>query len=142
MSNNTLSYLAPLGRVLIAFIFIAAGFSKFGDIAGTMAYTASGGLPGVLGIAAAALEVAGGFAILLGWQTRAAALVLAAFTLVAGVLYHYLPAQGLEGFDQVLQLTMFNKNLAIAGGLLVLAAQGAGRLSLDARRGDVALAAA
>ena len=68
-------------------------------------------------------------------QVRWAALGLAAFTLVAGVLYHYLPAQGLEGWDGMLQVLMFQKNVAIAGGLMVLAGLGAGQLSLDARQG-------
>jgi putative oxidoreductase len=133
---NTLSYLAPVGRVLIAFVFVTAGLAKFGDLAGTMAYTASAGLPGFLGIAAGLLEVGAGLAILVGWQARWAALALAAFSLVTGLLYHYLPAQGLEGMERMLQLTMWNKNLVIVGGLLLLAANGAGRVSLDARRGD------
>jgi putative oxidoreductase len=105
-----------------------------------MAYTASGGLPGVFGLGAGALELLGGLAILVGWQTRWAALGLAGFALVAGYLYHYLPAQGLEGFDAVLQTLMFQKNLAIAGGLLVLAGLGGGALSLDARQGRLVAA--
>lgn len=131
---------ALLGRLLIAVVFVPAGFAKFGDVAGTMAYTASGGLPGVFGLGAGALELLAGLAVLVGWQTRWAALALAGFTLLAGVLYHYIPAQGLEGWDAVLQTLMFQKNLAIAGGLLVLSALGAGALSLDARQGRVAAA--
>lgn len=139
MANlSSLSVLA--GRALIASVFIPAGVSKFGDVAGTMAYTTSSGLPGFLGVAAAVLEIAAGVAILVGWQTRWAALALAAFTVLAGYLYHYLPAQGLEGFDALLQTLMFQKNLGIAGGLLVLAGFGAGALSLDARQGRAALA--
>lgn len=126
---------ALAGRVLIALVFIPAGLGKFGDIAGTMAYTASGGLPGIFGVGAGALEFFAGLAILVGWQTRWAAFGLAGFALVAGYLYHYLPAQGLEGFDAVLQTLMFQKNLAIAGGLLVLAGFGGGALSLDTRQG-------
>ncbi|MCB1333832.1 MAG: DoxX family protein, partial [Roseivivax sp.] len=78
--------------------------------------------------------------ILVGWQTRWAALGLAGFALLAGYLYHYIPAQGLEGFDAVLQTLMFQKNLAIAGGLLILAGLGAGGLSLDARQGRLVAA--
>jgi putative oxidoreductase len=138
--NNIANLAALAGRVLVALVFIPAGLGKFGDIAGTMAYTASGGLPGVLGLGAGALELLGGLAILVGWQTRWAALGLAGFALVAGYLYHYLPAQGLEGFDAVLQTLMFQKNLAIAGGLLVLAGLGGGALSLDARQGRLVAA--
>jgi putative oxidoreductase len=133
--TNIASLAALAGRVLIAIFFVSAGLAKFGDLAGTMAYTASGGLPGVFGLGAAGLELAAGLAILVGWQTRWAALGLAAFALATGYLYHYLPAQGLEGFDAVLQTLMFQKNLAIAGGLLVLAGLGGGALSLDARQG-------
>jgi len=133
--NNLASIPALVGRALIAFVFVPAGLAKFGDIAGTMAYTASGGLPGFFGLGAAALELFAGLAILVGWQTRWAAFGLAAFALVAGYLYHYLPAQGLEGMDAYLQGLMFQKNVAIAGGLLALAGLGAGALSLDARQG-------
>jgi putative oxidoreductase len=132
--TNTASLSALLGRVLIAAFFLPAGFAKLGDIAGNMAYTASGGLPGWFVLPVIALEILGGLAILVGWQTRWAALGLAAFSLVAGWLYHYLPAQGLEGWDAMLQVLMFQKNVAIAGGLLVLAGLGAGQLSLDARQ--------
>jgi len=125
---------ALAGRVLIAATFVPAGFAKLGDIGGSMAYTASGGLPGWFAVPALALEILAGLAILVGWQTRWAALGLAAFAVVAGILYHYIPAQGLEGFDAVLQTLMFQKNLAITGGLLVLAGLGAGRISLDARQ--------
>jgi putative oxidoreductase len=132
--TNTASLSALLGRVLIAAFFLPAGFAKLGDIAGNMAYTASGGLPGWFVLPVIALEILGGLAILVGWQTRWAALGLAAFSLVAGWLYHYLPAQGREGWDAMLQVLMFQKNVAIAGGLLVLAGLGAGQLSLDARQ--------
>jgi putative oxidoreductase len=136
--TNFASVSALVGRVLIALFFILAGFAKLGDIAGNMAYTASGGLPGWFVFPALGLEIAAGLAVLVGWQTRLAALGLAAFVLATGVLYHYLPAQSLEGFDALLQTLMFQKNLAIAGGLLVLAALGAGQLSLDARHGRAA----
>lgn len=133
--TNTASLTALAGRALIAFFFVSAGFGKFGDLAGNMAYTASAGLPGGFVYPAIALEILGGLAILVGWQTRTAALGLAAFSLGAGYLYHYLPAQGLEGWDALLQILMFQKNVAIAGGLMVLAGLGAGQWSLDARQG-------
>ena len=139
--TNTASLTALAGRVLIALIFIPAGFGKLGDIAGNMAYTASGGLPGWFVFPALGLEILAGLAILVGWQTRWAALGLAGFALVSGLLYHYLPAQSLEGWDAMLQMLMFQKNVAIAGGLLVLAGLGAGQLSLDAREDPQAVAA-
>ena len=80
--TNFASLSALAGRVLLAFFFVPAGFAKLGDIAGNMAYTASGGLPGWFVFPALALEIVAGLAILVGWQTRWAALGLAAFTVV------------------------------------------------------------
>jgi putative oxidoreductase len=139
-TTTTTSGLVLLGRALLAYIFITAGFSKFGDLAGTMAYTASGGLPGIFGVLAAALEVIGGIAVLVGFQTRWAALALAAFSIAAGYLYHYVPSLALTGMEQFVQQTMFWKNVSIAGGFLVLAAFGPGALSVDARQGRAVVA--
>jgi len=132
--TNTSSLLALAARVLLAFMFILAGWGKLGDISGSMAYTASGGLPGVLVFPAIAVELLGGLAVLVGWQTRWAALALAGFTVLTAILYHYVPALGLEGYDRLAQILNFQKNLAIAGGFLALAAFGAGSYALDARR--------
>lgn len=131
--TNASSAGALAARVLLAFMFILAGWGKLGDISGTMAYTASGGLPGVLAFPAIAIELLGGLAVLVGWQTRWASLALALFCVVAAVFFHYLPAQGLEGMERMGQIISFQKNLAIAGGFLALAVLGAGRYSLDAR---------
>jgi putative oxidoreductase len=138
--TNVASLAALIGRVLIAYVFVSAGLAKLGDIPGSMAYTASGGLPGFFAIPALALEILGGLAILVGWQTRAAAWALAAFAVVAGLLFHYLPAQSLDGMNAYVQILMFQKNLVIAGGLLVLGAFGPGALSIEARQGRAALA--
>jgi putative oxidoreductase len=133
-STSTASALVLVGRVLLSFMFIMAGFSKLGDVSGTMAYTASGGIPGFLGVPAIALEILGGLAVLVGWQTRWAALALAAFCVAAGFLFHYVPAQSLQGMEQFAQMSAFYKNVTIAGGFLVLAAFGPGAYALDARR--------
>ena len=132
---NASSLSALAGRVLLAAFFVPAGFAKLGDLAGNAAFTASGGLPGWFVFPALALEILAGLAILVGWQTRWAALGLAAFAVVAGILYHYIPAQGLEPAQAFVQTLLFQKNIAIAGGLLVIAGLGAGALSLDARQG-------
>jgi putative oxidoreductase len=139
--TTSASSAALLGRILLASMFILAGVSKLGDVAGTVAYTASGGIPGFFAFPAIALEILAGTALLVGWQTRWAALALAAFTVAAGVLYHYVPTLSAEGMEAMVQTVMFQKNLAIAGGLLVLAALGPGALSADARqRGRLASA--
>jgi putative oxidoreductase len=131
-----------VARILLAFMFVLAGFGKLGDVSGTMAYTASGGIPGVLAIPAIGVEILAGLAILAGWQVRPAALALAAFTVVAGYLFHYVPAQGLEGFAAMSEMNHFYKNLAIAGGFLALAATGPGAYSVEAWRGEARAATA
>lgn len=139
MNNSLGSLSALLGRAMIAYLFVPAGFAKLSGLSGAMAYTASGGLPGWFAVPALAVELLGGLAILVGWQTRWAALALAAFTVVAGVLYHYVPAQAAtDPMAAMGQMINFSKNVAIAGGLLVLAGLGAGRISLDARQGRAA----
>ncbi len=140
MPSSLGSVAALAGRILIAYFFVSAGIAKLVDLPGAMAYTASGGLPGIFAVPAMLLEIFGGLAILVGWQTRIAAVALAAFTLVAGLLFHYLPSLSAEPGQAFVQSLMFNKNLAIAGGLLTIAGIGAGVLSLDARRGSRALA--
>ena len=130
--TNTQSAAALAGRVLLAFMFILAGLSKLGDIQGSMAYTASGGIPGFMVFPAIAIEAIGGLMILVGFQTRWAALALAVFCLMTGYLFHYLPAQGLTGMEQMGQMINFKKNVGLAGGFLALIAAGAGALSVDA----------
>lgn len=89
-------------------------------------------LPAVGAVLALVVEIAGGIALIVGYQTRIAALVLAAFTLVASFFFHaFWAAPADQAF--VAQLLFF-KNIAVVGGLLVLAANGAGGLSLDARK--------
>lgn len=126
--------LALLGRLLIALMFVPAGFSKITGFDGTVGYIGSVGLPAptLAAILAIVVEVGCGIAIAVGFQTRIAALALAAFTLVASLAFHAFWAVAPDA--QFVQQLMFFKNLAIVGGLLVLAAQGAGALSLDARK--------
>lgn len=124
---NTLEKMTELGgRILMAVIFLKAGLGKIGSFAGTQAYMESVGVPGALLPFVIVLEIAGGAALLLGWQTRWTAVALAGFTLIAAFLFH-------ANFGDSMQQILFLKNLAIAGGLLLLAAHGAGALSLDAR---------
>lgn len=122
-------YSTLVARVLLAHIFLLAGLSKISGFAGTQAYMESMGVPGVLLPAVILLEIAGGLALILGWQTRLAAVGLAAFTVIAGILFH-------SNFADQTQMILFMKNIAITGGLLLLAAHGPGRISVDARRSD------
>jgi putative oxidoreductase len=128
LSTNA-SALTLAGRVLLSIIFILAGFAKLTAISGTAGWFASIGLPlpTATTVVVGLVEVVGGIAILVGFQTRIAAIVLGLFTLAATAVAH------LDFADQV-QVMFLQKNLAIAGGLFVLAAFGAGALSIDGRR--------
>jgi putative oxidoreductase len=131
---NTQGFPVLIARVLLALMFLLAGLSKFGGLEGTAGYIASKGLPmaQVLAVATAALEVGAAVLLIVGWQARWAALALAAFTLLASVLFHNYWAMPAE--QQMMQQLMFMKNIAVVGGLLAIFAFGAGTLSLDARK--------
>ena len=124
---NYSSTLSLLGRIGLAAIFILAGWNKIGGYEGTAGYMESMGVPGILLPAVIALELLGGIAVLIGFMTRFAAVGLAVFSLLAAALFHFDPA------DQM-QFIMFMKNIAIAGGFLLLAANGPGCYSVDAWR--------
>ena len=126
--------LVLVGRILLALIFVTSGASKLANIAGTAGYIASAGLPAasLLAVLAGVLEVVAGLALIVGFQARWAALALGLFTLVASVIFHAYWA--VPEAQQMVQQLMFMKNLAIAGGMLLVAALGAGPFSLDARR--------
>ncbi|BAW81161.1 hypothetical conserved protein [Candidatus Nitrosoglobus terrae] len=120
-----------VSRLLLAPVFIMAGISKLGvGYAGTQAYMASVGIPGTLLPLVIFLELGGGLALIAGFFTRWVALVLAVFSLLAAMLFH-------ANFTDQIQSIMFMKNLAIAGGLLLLAAYGGGNLSIDAKRKSI-----
>jgi putative oxidoreductase len=127
MSQTNL--LAAVGRLLLALIFILSGLGKLGAPEATQGYIASVGipLPMLSYLITIVVEVIGGLLLLVGYQTRIASLALAAFTLAAAVLFH-------SNFADQNQMIHFLKNISIIGGLLQVAAFGAGALSIDARR--------
>ena len=134
MLNQLRNPLDLVGRVLIALLFLPAGIQKITGFAGTVGYAAGAGMP-MPQVAVAiglVIEIVGGLAILLGWQTRWAALILGFFTLVASFFFHNfwgVPAEA-AGVQQLL----FWKNIAVVGGLLGYAAHGVGAWSVDARK--------
>jgi len=134
MSTSLNNAFALAARVLMAALFLPAGVAKVTGFAGTVGYVASVGLPLPTVGAAMALvvEIVGSLALLAGFGTRIAAVVLAAFTLAASFFFH---AYWAVPADQVfVTQLLFFKNIAVVGGLLALAAHGAGAWSLDARR--------
>ena len=114
------------GRSLLSVLFVLSGVGKIGACATTAAYMSSFGVPGALLPVVIATEVLGAIAIILGWQTRIAALLLAGYTLVAALIFH-------TNFADQIEMIMFLKNVSIAGGFLLLVANGAGPLSIDRR---------
>ena len=128
------SYAAPVGRLFLAFTFIVAGAQKITGYAGTQGYMEAMGVPGALLPLVILTELGGGIALALGWQTRIVAFLLAGFSLLSGVIFHFLPSLGMEGMEAQMQMIGFMKNVSIAGGLLMVFALGAGAFALDNRR--------
>lgn len=117
-----------LGRILASALFIQAGYSELIELDGTIGYFEALGLPlpwltvwGVL-----AVELIGGIALLIGFQTRIAAAVLGLFAIAAGAIGH-------SDTADIVQLQMLMKDIAVGGGLFYMAIHGAGQLSVDAR---------
>lgn len=135
MTTTFQNPLALVGRLLLALLFLPAGISKIAGFAGTAGYIASKGLPlPELGVMIAILvEVGGSLALIAGFRIRIAALALAIFTLVATFVFHNF--WGVPADQAMVQQLMFYKNIAVVGGLLLLAAHGAGAWSMDAKRG-------
>lgn len=122
---------APAGCALIASLFLISGINKITGYAATVGYMEWIGVPGALLPLVILLEVGGGLLLLIGYKTRLVALLLGGFTLITGVLFHLLPSYGLDGLEAQNQTIYFLKNLAVAGGLGVVFANGAGGLSID-----------
>ncbi|HEC74736.1 MAG TPA: DoxX family protein [Methylophaga aminisulfidivorans] len=125
--NALTGLITVTGRFMLSFLFIAAGIGKLGaGYAATEGYMAMMGVPSWLLPIVIATEIGGGLAILLGFKTRVVAFLMAGFTLLTAIIFHSNLA------DQT-QSIMFMKNLSIAGGLLLLTVNGAGRYALDNR---------
>lgn len=126
MNDFLRDYGPVLGRVLIALLFVISGFGKLMDPGGTAGYIASKGLPlsQVLAWAAIVVELLGGLMLIVGFKTRFTAVVIFLFTIVLTVIFH-------PWWADPAQKIAFLKNLAIMGGLLYVAAHGAGGMAVD-----------
>jgi putative oxidoreductase len=118
---------APIGRILLALMFVVAGLNKISGYSGMQGYMDSMGVPGALLPLVIVLEVAGGLLLMLGWHTRLTAFLLAGFTLLATLIFH-------SNLGDQTQMLFFMKNLSIAGGLLLVVSHGAGPYSIDNRQ--------
>ncbi len=124
--STSRDFAALLGRILIALLFIPAGWGKVSGFAGTAGYIASKGLPlpEVGAAIAIVVELIGGVMLLVGFKTRWAAAALFLFLIPTSVFFH-------PFWADPSQATSFWKNIAIMGGVLYVWAFGAGRLSVD-----------
>ena len=113
-----------IGRILISALFLLNGIFKISNYDGTIGWMESFGMPGILLIPAIILEIAGPVLIVVGYQTRIAAELLSIFCLETAFIFH-------NDFANQMQLTSFLKNIALAGGFLILFVNGAKGFSLD-----------
>ena len=121
MINNTSTL---VGRALIAVMFIQSGYSKIGGYEGAQGYMEAFGVPGLLLPAVIAVELLGGIAVLVGFQTKIAAFLLGGFTFLTAIIFH-------TDFAQQWQMIIFMKNLAITGGFLLLFVHGPGQWAVN-----------
>jgi len=131
-ATSSTDALLLVGRILMSYLFLSAGWGKLTNVVGTAAYFTALGVPSpsVMSYVVGALEVAVGVALILGLATRYVAIVIFIFVLVATVFAHrywIYPAEA-----QRAQFIQFTKNLAIMSGSLFLLVVGAGRFSIDA----------
>jgi len=117
-------YIELSARLSLSAIFLVAGIGKISDFAGTQAYMESQGIPGMLLPVVISLQIIAPLMLIIGWKTRLAAFSLAGFSVLSALLFHF-------NFADQIQSIMFMKNIAIAGGLLLLCTYGAGHFSLD-----------
>lgn len=127
--------LTVVGRILLALMFVLSGIDKLTHIEGSAQFFASGGLPAssALVVLVGLFELLAGLAVATGFMARWAALALAVFTLLASFMYH--PFWAAPPAQQLVQQLLFMKNIAVTGGMLLLAALGPGPASLGRQSG-------
>ena len=124
---NTVS--APIGRLLISFIFLMSGLNKISNYANTSGWMESMGVSSSLLPLVIIIEILAAIAIIVGWKTKIAAFLLAGFCVLSGLIFH-------NDFSNQVEMIMLMKNFAIAGGFLILVVNGPGNFSLDKKLGD------
>ena len=113
-----------LGRILLSTLFLIEGINKISNYEGTIQYMESFDVPEYLAIPAIILEILFPLLLIIGYQTKVASLVLVIFTIVVAIIFH-------TDFDNHMQFITFFKDIAIAGGFMIIFVNGPGRFSLD-----------
>jgi len=122
--RNIIEFIA---RVLVVVLFLFSGIGKITAYSATIVYMASAGVPSLVLPLVIIIELLGSIAIIVGWQTRVIAVLLAGYTLMTAFFFH-------ANFADQTQMLMFMKNISIAGAFLLLAVHGAGLISIDKRK--------
>ena len=117
---------APIGRFLISFMFLMSGLNKVGNYSNTSGWMEAMGVSGSLLPLVIIFEILAAVAVIVGWKTKIAAFLLAGFCILSGLIFH-------SDFNNQIEMILFMKNIAIAGGFLILVANGPGNFSLDNR---------
>ncbi len=113
-----------LGRIFLSTLFLIEGINKIFNYEGTIQYMEGFNVPGYLAIPAIILEILFPLLLIIGYQTKIAALVIAIFTIIVAIIFH-------TNFDDHMQFITFFKDIAIAGGFIIIFVNGPGKLSLD-----------
>jgi putative oxidoreductase len=119
-----MQYMSLVSRILLSVLFVLGGYGKITAIAATQGYMESKGIPGILVYPTILLELGGGILIILGFQTRIVAALLAGFCVVSALIFH-------SDLGDQSQFILFLKNLGLAGGFLLLVQHGAGAVAID-----------
>ena len=113
-----------LGRIFLSTLFLIEGTNKIFNYEETIQYMENFGVPGYLAIPAIILEILFPLLLIIGYQTKIAALVMMIFTIVVAIIFH-------TNFDDQMQFITFFKDIAIAGGFMIIFVNGAGKFSVD-----------
>jgi len=131
--KNQSDALALVGRILLGLIFVLSGFQKLMGFSGVAAAIAGKGLPmpEVLAVLTVVIELGAGLLLVVGWKARWAAFLLFLFVIPVSLVYHNFWT--MEGAQAAMNKIQFMKNVSIMGGMLLAAAFGPGRYSVDKR---------
>ena len=113
-----------IGRLLLSALFLIEGFGKISNQENVIMYMEDYGVPEILFVPATVLEILFPLLLIVGYKTKWAASVMALFTFAVAIIFH-------TDFSEGMQMIFFLKDLAIAGGFMIILVYGPGKISLD-----------